>query len=79
MFRGAEIPTADSSTGESLKHYRLYFLDPHGGRIRGFEEIEATSDAAAIELVDRRRGDKAMELWCRARKVQHWPPLFGTP
>src|SRR5436190_20383396 len=50
--------------------YRLYFLDPRSGRIRGFHEFEAEHDAAAIEKAERMRVDDPMELWCRARKVE---------
>ena len=79
MFPGVELPKPDASVGAHLTTYRLYFLDPQSGRILGFEEIEATSDAAAIDLAEHQRGDKPMELWCRARKVQHWPTLFSPP
>ena len=72
MLHGGELPKPDASVGGHLPSYRLYFLDPQSARILGFEEIEAESDAAAIEQAEQRRGDKPMELWCRARKVQHW-------
>jgi hypothetical protein len=79
MFHGVELPRRDASIGGHLTSYRLYFLDPQSFRILGFEEIEAESDAAAIVQAEKRRGDKPMELWCRARKVQHWPAQFASP
>jgi hypothetical protein len=59
--------------------YRLYFLDPRGGRIKSFRELEAEHDSAAINEAERLRSDGPMELWCRTRKVEQWPALLAPP
>jgi hypothetical protein len=55
-----------------VKDYRLYFLDRFSGHIDEVEEIAAAGDEQAIELADRKRNGRAMELWHRHHKLRHW-------
>jgi hypothetical protein len=58
--------------------YRLYFLDAHGGHIKNFREFDADGDGDAIEACERWREIGPMELWCRTRKVEHWPEITAS-
>jgi hypothetical protein len=58
-----------------MAYYRLYFMDGLSGHVTSFIEIDASSDAAAIEKAQARRVQVAMELWCGRKKVKRWPPV----
>jgi hypothetical protein len=51
-----------------MAYYRLYFTNG-GGRIFDFAEIDAGSDAEAIEVAEARRGSQAAQLWRGSHKV----------
>jgi hypothetical protein len=55
-----------------LVYYRLYFLNAVSGHIERFEEYDASDDAAAIEIAERRWGAVPLELWSGGRKVRHF-------
>ena len=55
-----------------MRYYRLYFLDGFSGHIDHFREFEAEDDDAAMEIAERWREDRAMELWNRDRKLRRW-------
>lgn len=58
-------------------YYRLYFMDRFSGHIDHFREFEAEDDDSALEIAERWREDRPMELWNRQRKLKHWdPPLL---
>jgi hypothetical protein len=57
---------------ESVKDYRLYYLDPFSGHIDEVEEIHAAGDEEAVALAVRNGSGRAMELWHRHRKLRHW-------
>lgn len=55
-----------------MAHYRLYFLASENGRIHAVETLEAGSDAEALAWANGYVGDKPMELWSGARKLQQF-------
>ena len=55
--------------------YRLYFLNPHGGHIDGYEDVASADDIGAICLVNERPLPGPAELWLGSRKVI----AFGAP
>lgn len=55
--------------------YRLYFLNPQGGQIDGYEDVASADDIGAICLVNERPPQGPAELWLGSRKVI----AFGTP
>ena len=55
-----------------MPYYRLYFLDGFTGHIDHFREFEAEDDHAAMNIAERWREDRAMELWNRDRKLKRW-------
>ena len=59
-----------------MQTYRLYFVDLPTGRIENYQEFQADNDDTAMVELERRRGDKPMELWCRARRIVKWPALL---
>ena len=52
-----------------MSYYRLYFMNGFSGHIERFEELDASDDAAAIELARTMQGALSLELWCSHRKV----------
>jgi hypothetical protein len=61
-----------------MSYYRLYFMDGLSGHVTGFTELEAKTEAAAIDQAERQRGHVAMELWCGRKKVKCWAPNFSS-
>jgi hypothetical protein len=55
-----------------MPHYRLYYLDRFSGHVQRSHEFVADDDEAATAVAQSVRGDNAMELWCRQRKVRDW-------
>ncbi len=53
------------------KQYRLYFLDGLG-HITQSHEFFAKDDAAAVNIAERWREGRWIELWQRARIVKRW-------
>lgn len=51
--------------------YRLYFLDG-ADHISTSEEFHARDDEAAIEIAEKHRKGRPMELWQQARIVKAW-------
>jgi hypothetical protein len=62
-----------------MSYYRLYFMDGLSGHVTSFIEIEAKTDADAIDRAESRREHVAMELWCGRKKVKRWPADFTRP
>jgi hypothetical protein len=56
-----------------MAYYRLYLMDGASGHVTSFIEIEAPSDAEAIERSETHLGRVPMELWCGRKKVMRWP------
>ena len=63
------VPPSFSTDGK--RQYRLYFLDGVG-HISKLHEFFAEDDADAIRIAEGWRESRAMELWCRDRKVRRW-------
>lgn len=63
-------PPSWSSGSSTGTQYRLYFLD--GGHITKSHEFIADNDEAAIKVAESWREGRAVELWCRNRKVKSW-------
>lgn len=61
-----------------MTYYRLYFMDGLSGHVTSFVELDAEGDEQAILQSETHRGQVAMELWCRRRKVKRWPPNFSA-
>lgn len=55
-----------------MRYYRLYFMDRFNGHIDHFREFEADDDQAAMEIAQKWREDRPMELWNLERKLRHW-------
>ena len=55
-----------------MRYYRLYFMDRFSGHIDHFREFEAESDDSALQIAERWREERPMELWNRERKLKHW-------
>ena len=61
-----------------MRYYRLYFMDRFSGHIDQFREFEADDDDRAVEIAEKWREDRPMELWNRERKLKHWDvPRLG--
>lgn len=52
-----------------MPNYRLYRLHPHSGHFIGVEEIHASDDVSAVNEIQQRGYDDAVELWDGGRKV----------
>ena len=57
-----------------MAEYRLYLMDRFTGHIDGVETLSSADDVGAICLVQERRGDAPMELWCGGRKIRRFEP-----
>jgi len=55
-----------------MTQYRLYYRTDQNVSIRGFEPLEADSDAAAINGAEARQRTLGVELWCANRLVKRW-------
>ena len=65
--------------GGGMLYYRLYFMDRFSGHIDHFREFEAETDDIAVEIAERARNGRPMELWNRHRKLKHWDEAHVTP
>ena len=61
-----------------MLYYRLYYFDRFSGHIDHFREFEAAGDAAAIELAERWRNGRPMELWNRERRLKRWEAVTSA-
>jgi hypothetical protein len=70
MHLGPPIrPPAQPKPGQMF--YRLYFFNG-GSHINASHEFFASSDEQAIEIAEKMRGGRTMELWQRDRVVKEW-------
>ena len=61
---------------QTVKDYRLYYLDRFSGNIDAVEEFDADSDDRALAAASERRDGRAMELWHRHHKLKHWDEVI---
>ena len=66
-----EIPKDRSGT-DSLRQYRLYFLEGIGSLISHSHEFEAKDDDHAVRISEAWREGRRAELWRGADKVKSW-------
>ena len=72
MHIGPPVTPPSWSSGSSTgAQYRLYFLGDDG-HITKSHEFLADNDEAAIKIAEGWREGRAVELWCRRRKVKSW-------
>ncbi len=53
--------------------YRVYIMDCMGRHIEDYASISASSDADAIQAVERRHDRHPSELWLRDRLIRAFP------
>jgi hypothetical protein len=66
------VAQPEKETPLTMSYYCLFDL-VGSGPIRRLAEFHAEDDETAVSLAEARRDTRAMQLWCRGRKVKEWP------